>query len=61
MAPLRGATVVERPERCPRRSDVVGIYPNDEWLVQHRYLSLESLTALREAAQDGPSRPADAD
>ena len=55
-----------------RRSDVVGIYPNDaallrlatsllveqndEWLIQKRYLSLHSLAALT-GADAGPSGP----
>ena len=60
---LRSTNPLERVNReIARRSDVIGIYPNDaallrlatsilieqndEWLVQHRYLSLESLTAL---------------
>jgi putative transposase len=59
-----------------RRSDVVGIYPNDaallrlasgllvevndEWLVAHRYISLGSLAQL-EAEQAVPCGPAGAD
>src|SRR6185312_8803876 len=60
---LRSTNPLERVNReIARRSDVVGIYPNDhslirlagcllieqgdEWLVQKRYLSQESLTAL---------------
>jgi putative transposase len=75
---IRSTNPLERVNlEIARRSDVVGIYPNDEallrlaasllieqndeWLVQHRYLSLESLTALREAAQHGPDGPADDD
>jgi transposase-like protein len=60
---LRSTNPLERVNReIARRSDVVGIYPNDdslirlagcllieqcdEWLVQKRYLSQESLAAL---------------
>ena len=54
-----------------RRADVVGIFPNegsivrlvgavlmeqnDEWSLQHRYLSLEPLAGLHPAADDEPN------
>ncbi|HLI50405.1 MAG TPA: transposase, partial [Thermomicrobiaceae bacterium] len=54
-----------------RRSDVVGIFPNDpavirlcgallleqndEWLVQHRYLSIESMNMALPPAEDAPT------
>ncbi|WP_287748804.1 transposase [Methylobacterium sp.] len=54
-----------------RRADVVGIFPNeasivrligavlieanDEWSLQHRYLSLEPLNGLASGADDEPS------
>jgi putative transposase len=73
---LRSTNPLERVNReIARRSDVVGIYPNDqslirlagcllieqsdEWLVQKRYLSHESLAALYPA--DERSALADAD
>jgi hypothetical protein len=69
---IRSTNPLERVNReIARRSDVVGIYPddaallrlasgllvemNDEWLVAHRYLSLHSM-ALLEAEGNGPSR-----
>ncbi len=75
---IRSTNPLERVNlELARRSDVIGIYPNDaallrlatsilieqndEWLVQHRYLSLESLTALRDTANTGPCGPADDD
>jgi transposase-like protein len=72
---IRSTNPLERVNlEIARRSDVVGIYPNDaallrlatsllveqndEWLVQKRYLSLHSLAAL--AGEDhGPFGPAD--
>jgi putative transposase len=70
---IRSTNPLERVNReIARRSDVVGIYPNDsallrlasgllveindEWLVAHRYISLGSLAQL-ESAEDGPSGP----
>jgi transposase-like protein len=74
---IRSTNPLERVNReIARRSDVVGIYPNDaallrlatsllveqndEWLIQKRYLSLHSL-ALLTGADHGPSGPADPD
>jgi putative transposase len=74
---IRSTNPLERVNlEIARRSDVVGIYPNDaalirlatsllveqndEWLVQHRYISLHSL-ALLTTADNGPSGPADTD
>jgi putative transposase len=74
---IRSTNPLERVNReIARRSDVVGIYPddaalvrlasgllvemNDEWLVAHRYLSLHSM-ALLEPDGHGPSGPAGAD
>jgi transposase-like protein len=71
---IRSTNPLERVNlEIARRSDVVGIYPNDaallrlatsllveqndEWLIQKRYLSLHSLALLT----DGPSGPADDD
>ena len=68
---LRSTNPLERFNReIGRRSDVVGIYPNDaalirlagallieqndEWLVGRRYLSVESLTRLNEATEPEP-------
>ena len=68
---IRSANPLERVNlEIARRSDVVGIYPNDaallrlatrllveqndEWLIQKRYLSLHSLALLT----DGPCGPA---
>lgn len=60
-----------------RRSDVVGIYPddaalirlaagvlveiNDEWLVQHRYISHASMALILPADGNGPCGPVGAD
>src|SRR3954451_12139039 len=66
---LRSTNPLERVNReIGRRSDVVGIFPNDaalirlagmllieqsdEWLVSRRYLSQESLSAVLEPAED---------
>jgi putative transposase len=66
---LRSTNPLERVNReIGRRSDVVGIFPNDaalirlagmllieqsdEWLVNRRYLSQESLSAVLEPAED---------
>ena len=71
---IRSTNPLERVNlEIARRSDVVGIYPNDaallrlatsllveqndEWLIQNRYLSLHSLALLT----DAPSGPADGD
>jgi transposase-like protein len=73
---IRSTHPLERVNReIARRSDVVGIYPddaallrlasgllvemNDEWLVSHRYISLHSMAAL-EVDGHGPSGPVDA-
>jgi transposase-like protein len=73
---LRSTNPLERVNReIGRRSDVVGIYPNDaalvrlasmllieqndEWLVGRRYLSRESIAALY-ADEGRPSGPGDA-
>jgi transposase-like protein len=73
---IRSTNPLERVNlEIARRSDVVGIYPNDaallrlatsllveqndEWLVQKRYLSLHSLSALT-GAEHGPFGPAEA-
>jgi transposase-like protein len=73
---LRSTNPLERVNlEIARRSDVVGIYPNDaalvrlatsllveqndEWLVQRRYLSLHSLAALN-GEEHGPFGAADA-
>ncbi|MCA1846013.1 MAG: IS256 family transposase [Thermoleophilaceae bacterium] len=73
---IRSTNPLERVNReIARRSEVVGIYPNDaallrlvagilvevndEWLVGHRYLSQVSL-ALLEPDTHGPGGPADA-
>jgi len=74
---VRSTNPLERVNReIARRSDVVGIYPNDaalvrlasgllveindEWLVAHRYISLGSLAQL-ESTEDGPEGPVGAD
>jgi transposase-like protein len=74
---IRSTNPLERVNReIARRSDVVGIYPddaallrlasgllvemNDEWLVAHRYLSLHSMSLL-EADGHGPAGPVGAD
>lgn len=68
---LRSTNPLERVNReIGRRSDVVGIYPNDrallrlagallleqndEWLVMRRYLSLESMQLVLKAAEPHP-------
>jgi putative transposase len=73
---IRSTNPLERVNReIARRSDVVGIYPddaalvrlaagllveiNDEWLVQHRYISQASM-ALLLGERDGPFGPAGA-
>ena len=73
---IRSTNPLERVNlEIARRSDVVGIYPNDaallrlatsllveqndEWLVQKRYLSLHSLATLS-GADHGPFGPAEA-
>lgn len=74
---IRSTSPLERVNReIGRRSDVVGIYPNDaallrltagllvemndEWLVAHRDISLGSLARL-EGEQDGSDGPVGAD
>jgi putative transposase len=74
---IRSTNPLERVNReIARRSDVVGIYPddaallrlaagvlveiNDEWLVMHRYISQASM-ALLTGEDHGPSGPAGAD
>ena len=74
---IRSTNPLERVNReIARRSDVVGIYPddaallrlaagvlveiNDEWLVMHRYISQASM-ALLASNDHGPSGPAGAD
>jgi transposase-like protein len=74
---IRSTNPLERVNlEIARRSDVVGIYPNDaallrlatsllveqndEWLIQKRYLSLHSLATLT-GADHGPFGPADPD
>jgi putative transposase len=74
---IRSTNPLERVNReIARRSDVVGIYPNDaallrlatsllveqndDWLVQKRYLSLGSIALLNDD-QNGPYGPADTD
>jgi transposase-like protein len=74
---IRSTNLLERVNReIARRSDVVGIYPNDaallrlasellveindECLVAHRYISLGSLAQL-EGEEGGPSGPVGAD
>jgi transposase-like protein len=71
---LRSTNPLERLNKeIARRSDVVGIYPNDaalvrlagallieqndEWLVGRRYLSAESLGRLYEVAEAGSPKP----
>jgi transposase-like protein len=68
---LRSTNPLERVNReIGRRSDVVGIFPNDqavirlagallseqndEWLVQRRYLSVESMALIHTAAEPEP-------
>jgi putative transposase len=75
---IRSTNPLERVNlEIARRSDVVGIYPNDaallrlatsllveqndEWLVQKRYCSLHSLAALTDHTPTGPNGPADTD
>jgi transposase-like protein len=74
---IRSTNPLERVNlEIARRSDVVGIYPNDaallrlatsllveqndEWLIQKRYLSLHSLVSLT-GSDHGPFGPAHAD
>lgn len=51
---LRSTNPLERVNKeIGRRSDLVGIYPNDEWLVQRRYRSERSIRqVLSERHQD---------
>jgi transposase-like protein len=75
---IRSTNPLERVNReIARRSDVVGIYPddaallrlaagvlveiNDEWLVQHRYISHASMALILPADTNGPCGPAGAD
>jgi len=69
---IRSTNPLERVNKeIGRRSDVVGIFPNDpavirlcgallleqndEWLVQRRYLSIESMTLALPPAEDAPA------
>jgi putative transposase len=75
---IRSTNPLERVNReIARRSDVVGIYPddaalirlaagvlveiNDEWLVQHRYISQASMALILPADGNGPCGPVGAD
>jgi transposase-like protein len=75
---IRSTNPLERGKRqIARRSDVVGIYPddaallrlaagvlveiNDEWLVQHRYISQTSMALILAAEGNRPCGPAGAD
>lgn len=75
---IRSTNPLERVNReIARRSDVVGIYPddhalirlaagllveiNDQWMVQHRYISQASMALLLANNPDGSFGPGDAD
>lgn len=75
---IRSTNPLERVNReIARRSDVVGIYPNDaallrlaagllvetndEWLVQHRYISQASMALILPDTAGGSCGPGDAD